>query len=164
MENAVNSFTIWIDADSCPVQVRDLTLRFATRLQIPLHYVANRIIPHHETPLISMTVCEANPNAADDYIVEHILPNDLAITRDIPLASRLVDKKICVLNDRGVVFTEKNIAEKLASRNLNYMLLENGLLPAEKKGNTYGKKEINAFANSLDRELQKKLRALKIGN
>lgn len=161
MPNTENSFTIWIDADSCPVQVRELTLRFSNRLQIPVHFVANRNIPHPENPLIKMTICEANQNAADDYIVEHILPNDLAITRDIPLAARLVDKNICTLNDRGVVFTEKNIAEKLASRNLNYMLLENGIFQLEKKGNTYGKKEINAFANSLDRELQKKLRALK---
>ncbi|NLK45371.1 MAG: DUF188 domain-containing protein [Treponema sp.] len=151
-------FCIWIDADSCPVQVRDLTVRFALRLNIPVKFVANHNIPFRKNNLFEMIICDNEKDAADDYIVDNSKINDIVITRDIPLASRLVDKKICVLNDRGYVFTETNIAEKLASRNLNYMLIENGYFPEIKRSGTFGKKELNLFANSLDRELQKKLK------
>ncbi len=154
-------FIIWIDADSCPVQVRDLVVRFALRLKLPVKFVANHDIPFQKNNLLTMVVCEKEKDAADDYIVDHADENDLVITRDIPLASRLVDKKICVLNDRGCVFTEVNIAEKLAIRNLNYMLLENGVVSDVKRSGTFGKKELNLFANSLDRELQKKLKSIR---
>ncbi len=155
----VRNFRIWVDADSCPVQVRELTVRFALRLKIPVKFVANHEIPFQKNELFEMIVCEAEQDAADNYIVENSDTKDLVITRDIPLASRLVDKKVCVINDRGCVFTETNIAEKLASRNLHYMLMENGALPENRKTGTFGKKELNLFANSLDRELQKKIRA-----
>lgn len=155
----VRNFRIWVDADSCPVQVRELTVRFALRLKIPVKFVANHEIPFRKNELFEMIVCEAEQDAADNYIVENSDTKDLVITRDIPLASRLVDKKVCVINDRGCVFTESNIAEKLASRNLHYMLMENGALPENRKTGTFGKKELNLFANSLDRELQKKIRA-----
>lgn len=153
------NFRIWIDADSCPVQVRDLTVRFALRLNIPVKFVANHDIPFKKNELFEMIVCEAEQDAADNYIVENSDANDLVITRDIPLASRLVDRKICVINDRGCVFTEANIAEKLATRNLHYMLMENGTLSETRRTGSFGKKELNLFANSLDRELQKKLRS-----
>ncbi len=153
------NFRIWVDADSCPVQVRELTVRFALRLKIPVKFIANHDIPFKKNELFEMIVCETEQDAADNYIVENSDTNDLVITRDIPLASRLVDRKICVINDRGCVFTEANIAEKLATRNLHYMLMENGLLPETKRSGSFGSKELNLFANCLDRELQKKIRA-----
>jgi len=154
----IRNFSIWIDADSCPVQVRELTVRFALRLKIPLKFVANHDIPFPKNELFEMIVCENEKDAADNYIVDNSNTEDLVITRDIPLASRLVDKKVCVINDRGCVFTETNIAEKLAVRNLHYMLMENGALPEIKRAGSFGKKELNLFANSLDRELQKKIK------
>ncbi len=150
---------IWVDADSCPVQVRDLIIRFALRLSIPANFVANRPIPLQKDPLINMIVTDDGPDAADDYIVQHINETDLAITRDIPLASRLVKDNRRVINDRGVVYTESNINERLAIRNLHKELFDMGLTP-EKTG-SFGKKELNAFANSLDRELQKIVREIK---
>ena len=155
----VKNFRIWIDADSCPVQVRELTVRFALRLKIPVKFVANHDIPFQKNELFEMIVCEKEQDAADNYIVENSNTADLVITRDIPLASRLVDKKVCVINDRGCVFTEANIAEKLAARNLHYMLMESGALSDIRRTGTFGKKELNLFANSLDRELQKKIKA-----
>lgn len=151
-------FFIWIDADSCPVQVRDITVRFALRLHIPVNFAANHAIPFQKNNLFKMIICEATPDAADNYIVEHAVQGDLVITRDIPLASRLVEKNIVTINDRGTVFTEKNINEKLAMRNLHRELFENGIMP--ERTSVFGKKELNAFSNSLDRELQKILRAL----
>ncbi len=151
-------FRIWVDADSCPLPVREIILRFAARLNIQVFYVANRPIPTDKSPLCTMILSDDSPDAADNYIVEHIETNDLAITRDIPLAKRLVDKQVVTLNDRGDIFTEQNIAQKLAVRNLNLELVESGI-PIKKTG-SFGKKEINLFANCLDREIQKKQKKL----
>jgi uncharacterized protein YaiI (UPF0178 family) len=98
-----------------------------------------------------MEIADSTPDAADDYIVEHATSDDLAITRDIPLAKRLVDRGIRVLNDRGNVYTERNINERLSMRNLMLELYNSGIYP-EKTGQ-FGKKELNDFANALDREL-----------
>lgn len=149
-------FNIWIDADSCPVQVRELTMRFAKRLCIRVFFVANHPIPFPKDKLFSMIVSDDTPDAADNHIVENVCENDLVITRDIPLAHRLVKKNICTINDRGTVFTENNINEKLALRNFNRELFEYGIMP--EKTSTFGKKELNLFSNSLDKELQKLIR------
>jgi len=142
---------IWIDADSCPRQVRDLVCRAGIRLEIPVRFVANRTIPFPQSPLFSMTIADSSPDAADDYIVENISAGDMAITRDIPLAKRLVTAGIRVLNDRGIVYTEVNINERLSIRNLMLDLHNNGIMPA--RTSQYGKKELQNFANALDREI-----------
>jgi len=152
-------FKIWVDADSCPAPVREIILSFAQRLSLDVYYVANRQIPSDKSPYCTMILTDSSPDAADNYIVENSDSNDLAITRDIPLAKRLVDKKIVTMNDRGTVFCEQNIAQKLALRNLNLELFESGI-QIEKTG-SFGKKELNAFANCLDRELQKKIKMIK---
>jgi uncharacterized protein YaiI (UPF0178 family) len=151
---------IWIDADSCPRQVRDLVCRTGLRLQLQIQFVANHPIPIPADRLFVMTLADSSPDAADDYIVEHAIHPDLVITRDIPLAKRLVDKNIMVLNDRGTVYTEKNINERLSMRNLMFDLYNNGIYP-EKTGQ-FGKKEIQEFANALDREVNKRLRLVNI--
>lgn len=149
-------FKIWVDADSCPLPVREIIVRFSHRLKIQVMYVANRPIPVHNSSLGTMILTDDSPDAADNYIVENISCDDIAITRDIPLAKRLVDKKVVTINDRGTVFCEQNIAQKLALRNLHMELFESGI--AIEKTGSYGKKELNLFANCLDRELQKKLK------
>lgn len=148
--------TLWVDADSCPKQVRDLILKTGFRRKIPVRFVANRAIPGLAGFPFEMTVADATPDAADDFIVEHAVSGDLAITRDIPLAKRLVDSNIAVINDRGTVYTENNINERLALRNLMLDLFNNGIAP-ERTG-TFGKKEMQDFANALDREITRILR------
>ena len=101
-----------------------------------------------------MIVCEATPDAADNYIVENASQNDIIVTRDIPLADRLVEKNITVINDRGTLYTKENIKERLSIRNFNKELYTNGIL--SEKTSTFGPKELNNFANCLDREIQKK--------
>ncbi len=147
---------LWVDADSCPRPVRDLVLKTGKRRTLPVHFVANRSIPGLSDHPFSMTVADATPDAADDYIVEHSASVDLVITRDIPLAKRLVDKGIAVINDRGNVYTERNIGERLATRNLMLELYNNGIYP-ERTG-TFGKKELQDFANALDREITRLLK------
>lgn len=148
---------LWIDADSCPRPVRDLVCRASSRLGLPLYFVANRNIPGPDSPLFKMIIADAKPDAADDYIVENVTTSDLVITRDIPLAKRLVDRCISVINDRGVAYTEKNIDERLAMRNFMLELYNNGISP-ERTG-VYGRKELQEFANALDREITRLSRA-----
>jgi uncharacterized protein YaiI (UPF0178 family) len=152
--------TIWVDADSCPVPVRTMIERFALRLKLPVMFVANRKIPHTlreakigaMPPLFTSIVTESVPDAADDYIVEHAGQDDMAITRDIPLANRLVERGIAVLNDRGVQWTPENIRERLSERNFNMALVEMGAAP-ERTG-MYGKRDLNRFANCLDKTIR----------
>jgi len=148
---------LWIDADSCPRAARDLVCKTGKRLGLPVRFVANHPIPGTDGLPFEMVLTEASADAADDYIVENSEPGDLVVTRDIPLAKRLVDRSIPVINDRGVVYTERNINERLSMRNLMLDLYKNGIAP-DRTG-TYGKKELNEFANALDREVQRLARA-----
>lgn len=148
---------LWVDADSCPRAARDLVCKTGKRLGLPVRFVANHPIPGAEGLPFEMVLTNASPDAADDYIVESSEPGDLVVTRDIPLAKRLVDRSIPVINDRGVVYTERNINERLSMRNLMLDLYQSGIAP-DRTG-TYGKKELNEFANALDREVQRLARA-----
>jgi hypothetical protein len=103
-----------------------------------------------------MELCETHQGAADDRIVELAEPGDLVITRDIPLASRLVEAHISVLDDRGRLYTRENIRERLSLRDFMVGLAEQGL-GAERIA-SYGKKELKAFADGFDRELQRLIR------
>ncbi|MGL4982594.1 MAG: YaiI/YqxD family protein [Treponemataceae bacterium] len=155
-----SNFSIWIDADSCPTPIKDLIIRFAKRLSIPCIFVANRNIPFEKNKLFSMVICDDAANAADLYIVDNADKNDIVITRDIPFAALLVEKGIVTLNDRGTIFDQRNIQEKLSMRNLNMQLVESGI--AFSKTSQLGKKECNKFANAFDRVLTKKIAELKV--
>lgn len=153
-------FSIWVDADSCPTDVRELIVRFVVRLKIPCNFVANRQIPlpqySKKTNLITMIITDNSEGSADDYIVSNVEPNDLVITRDIPLAARLIEKKITTINDRGKLFTSESIREDLSIRNFNYQLFTMGI--QLDKTNKFNKKNLNDFANCFDREIQKKIK------
>jgi len=140
---------ILVDADSCPKPARDLVLRRAVKLGVRVIFAANRQIP--DASGAQMEICSAGENAADDRIVELAENGDIAVTRDVPLAKRLVEKEINVLDDRGRIFTKNNINEFLSLRNFTVGLAENGL-EIERTAN-YGKKELKTFADSLDRIL-----------
>jgi len=146
--------TVWIDADSCPRTVREYILNYTDTHNVPVVFAANRVIPvqkpyHHLTSV----VCGKESGAADDYIVEHAVPGDLVITRDIPLADRLIKKDIATINDRGSVFEKETIQKRLKEREFSMQLAQIGLIGY--KDNTFGKKELSAFATCFDREFQR---------
>ena len=147
---------IWVDADSCPVRIRQITAKAGFRLNIPVVFAANREIPLSKYDNVKMVVTENTEQAADLYITENSVEGDLAITRDIPLAKLLVDKGLYVINDRGTIFTRDNINTYLSARNFMYELQANGLAP--EKTSSFGKKEIQKFSNLLDCILTKILK------
>jgi len=144
---------ILVDADSCPKAARDLVLRRAAKLKIKIVFAANRPIP--DSNGAQMVICPNFENSADDHIVNLAEGTDLVVTRDVPLAKRLVEKGASVIDDRGRVFSQNNINELLSLRNFNVGLADNGL--GIKRTANYGKKELKSFADSFDRILTKLL-------
>ena len=142
---------ILIDADSCPKDARDLVSKRAVKLNLRLIYAANRAIPGANG--IEMEICANTENSADDRLVELAEKGDLVITRDIPLAKRLVENDVNVLADRGRVITKNNINELLSIRNFTVGLADNGM--GIERTSNYDKKALKQFADSLDRFLTK---------
>jgi uncharacterized protein YaiI (UPF0178 family) len=144
---------IFVDADSCPKLVRDAVLRAAKRTGVPAIFAANRPIPGIEGANICMEICPQTEGAADDYIVLHAEDGDFVITRDVPLAARLVEKSIVAINDRGRIYTEENIREQLSLRDFMVGLANNGL--EYERTASYGKKELKQFSDGFDKTLTK---------
>ena len=152
---------ILVDADSCPKAARELILKRAAKLSIRLIFAANRSVQtEYQDAKIStraeMEICPNIENSADDRIVELAQAGDLVITRDVPLAKRLIDKNAGVIDDRGRLFTQDNINQMLSLRNFTVALAEDGL-GIERIAN-YGRKELKQFADSLDRVLTKMIK------
>jgi len=139
-----------VDADSCPKSARDLVIRRAKKINARVIFAANRQI---EADGAEMEICSNKENAADDRIVELAEKGDIVLTRDIPLAKRLVEKEAAALDDRGRVFDKNNINELLSLRNFKVGLADNGF-DIDRIAN-YGKKELKLFADSLDRLIAK---------
>jgi uncharacterized protein len=148
---------IWLDADSLPRKVRDIVARAACRTGIRAVFVANRAVPFDEPPHcgeLEMRVCSGGVTA-DEEIAAQILPGDLAITRDIPLAARLLELEAVVINDRGDRFDRDSIAERLSQREWNLQLKKAGLAGARSR--SFGSDELKRFADRFDLELRRLL-------
>lgn len=102
MDTPETAFTIWIDADATPRDVKEITFRAAKRLRLPTILVANqRLDPPPGIPEVTAVRVDGGPDVADQYIVDHAVPGDLVVTQDIPLAALLVPRGIAVLDPRG---------------------------------------------------------------
>jgi uncharacterized protein len=141
---------ILVDADACPV--KEEIYRVARRYNIPVILVTNASmwIPSDEG--ISLQIVPGGFDAADDWIVDNAGPTDIVITADIPLASRSVEKGARTIAPTGRVFTEDNVGDGLALRNLLTDLRSAGSItggPAP-----FAKKDRSRFLQSLDKAVQ----------
>jgi uncharacterized protein len=107
---------IYVDADACPVKHE--VFRVARRHQLGVTLVAASWMRIPAGQDISLEVVGQGFDTADDWIVGHVSPDDLVITGDIPLAARCIAMGACVLGPAGRPFTEANIGDALATRNL----------------------------------------------
>jgi len=146
---------IYVDADGFPKAAKDLLIRTAARRQVPLVFVANKKVSYEPSALISSIIVSEGPDLADDRIVELARKGDLVISADIPLAARAVAKGAVVLNPRGKLYTEDNVNDSLALRDLMTGLRDGGLMTSGPP--VFGKKECRAFVNQLDSFLTKHL-------
>lgn len=142
---------IWVDADACPKAIKEILYRAADRKKVELVLVANRPIHTPRSPHVRLLVVPRGFDVADKRIVEEMKPGDLVITGDIPLAAAVVEKGGLALGPRGEEFTEDNVMERLAMRNLLDHLRDTGMTIGGP--DALGKSDRQAFANALDRIL-----------
>lgn len=144
-------FKLWVDADACPKEAKELVFRAAERLAIPTVLVANMPLNIPRLAHVSTIQVGAGLNVADDYIAEHARQGDVAITADVPLAAELVRKGASVMDPRGDEFTADNAEERLAMRDLMQDLRDSGVRTKGPK--PFDAKARQRFANTLDRVL-----------
>jgi hypothetical protein len=144
---------ILVDSDSMPAKVREIVIRASHRLRVAASFFSATSVPILESHLVTHHVV----SDADEAIVAACHPGDIVVTRDVPLAARLIDAGAVVLNDRGDTYDRNNIGERLSIRDAAKAIRDSGLeMP---RGRTFGRREVQRFANALDRHLARSLGA-----
>jgi len=146
---------IWVDADACPVVVKEMLYRAAMKRKVTATFVANQPLRTPKSPFLKTIRVGSGFDVADEYIVENVSAGDLVITADIPLASDVIAKDGHAINPRGNVYTKDNIGQRLSMRNFLEDVRSSGI-------QTGGPPPINAadkqaFGNALDRFLTQAL-------
>jgi len=146
---------IFVDADACPVKQE--VYRVARRYRLDVTLVANSWMRIPSERWITLEVVGAELDAADDWIVEHVQPHDIVITGDIPLASRCLKKGSSVIGLSGKLFTENNIGDAVAIRNLLSELREAGEItggppPMKKRDRSRFLQQLDEVIQSIRRE------------
>ncbi len=145
---------IWIDADACPVAIKEILFRAAERENVMVTLVANRLMHTPPSVFIKCLVVAHGFDEADNEIVRQIHQNDLVVTADIPLAADALAKGAVVISSRGEPFTLETIQERLTMRDLMDTLRGSGIQtggPAP-----FSAKDKQYFGQSLDKWLHKR--------
>lgn len=146
---------IYVDADACPVKAE--VVRVAERHGLTVHMVSNGGLRPNPNPRIRSVLVPEGPDAADDWIAERAGPRDVAITADIPLAARCLDRGARVLGPDGRPFTEDGIGMALAARDLNAHLRDTGAIRGG--GPSFSKQDRSRFLDVLETTIQALKRA-----
>lgn len=141
---------IFVDADACPV--KDEVVRVGERHGLTMHFVSNQWMRLDDSPLVKRVIVPDGPDMADDWIAEHITAADVAITTDIPLASRCMEKSARVLGPTGKPFTTDSIGMALAMRELHQHLRETGEMTGGNRGFT--RQDRSRFLSALENMVQ----------
>jgi uncharacterized protein len=148
---------IWVDADACPQVIKEILFRAAERAQVVTTLVSNMALARTpSSDFIKVIRVAKGFDGADQRIVQEVQPGDLVVTADLPLAAEVVARGACALDPRGELYTEDNVQDRLAMRNLLQALRSGGEMlggPAPFRLNDRQK-----FANELDRFLARPFR------
>jgi len=147
---------IWVDADACPVVIKDILFKAAERTRVQVTLVANQFVRTPRSRYIDLIQVKAGFDVADNEIVERLGAGDLVITSDIPLAAEAIEKGAHALSPRGELYTADNIRGRLNMRDFMDTLRASGI-------NTGGPPALNqndrkSFADHLDKFLNKHVR------
>ena len=168
---------MYIDSDSLPKRQMEIVLRRIIKNGYEAWFVADRSIPAvmkaieedkkiRRAPFrdtlsreearkigsgIHMVVVESGANSADDYIAEIAESPALAITHDIPLSARLIEKGLVVIDDRGSTLTKENIRERISERDNNARFREMGLF--DNKSKHFDERTIRDFSAAFDKAI-----------
>lgn len=144
---------IWVDADACPVVIKEILFRAAERSKTQVILVANQTMNHPDSEFIRSIQVARGFDVADDEIVKRVQEGDLVITSDIPLAAEVLEKNAHALNPRGERFTPDSIKAQLNMRDFMDTLRASGTHtggPAK-----FSQSDRQNFANQLDRLITK---------
>lgn len=139
---------IWVDADACPVVIKEILIRAAQRTGIQLTFVANQPIRVPPSQNISTLQVASGFDVADNEIVKRLTAGDLVITADIPLAAEVIEKGGHALNPRGEMYSTDTIKERLNIRDFMDTMRASGINTGGPPA--LGQRERQAFANKLD--------------
>lgn len=141
---------VFVDADACPV--KDEVYRVALRYGLNVTLVSNSWIRTPREDWLELVIVDPELDAADAWIIEQVVKDDIVITADIPLASECLKKGARVLGPRGRPFTEDSIGSALATRELLSQLRDMG----EMSGGPppFEKKNRSQFLQALDQMIQ----------
>lgn len=141
---------IYVDADGCPV--KEETLKVARRHKLKTYLVSDGGVRPSRDPLVEVVFVAEGPDAADDWIAEHIGPGDVCVTNDIPLAARCLAAGSHAIKANGERFTQAGIGMALAQRDLMQHLREAGEVTGGPRA--FSKADRSAFLNQLDATLR----------
>ncbi len=139
----------WVDADACPVAIREILFRASQRVSMPLTLIANQPIGVPPSPFIQTVQVAAGFDVADNEIVRRVGAGDAVVTADIPLAAEVIDKQAVILHPRGEQWDRETIRARLQMRDFMETLRGSGI-------HTGGPPSLSAadrkrFADALDR-------------
>ena len=146
---------IWVDADACPVAIKEILFRAAERTGVELTLVANQALRKPPLANIKMLQVPAGFDVADNEIVKRVEPQDLVITADIPLAAEVLAKQARALNPRGELYALDSIKAKLSTRDFMDTLRGSGIQTEGPPA--LSQRDRQAFANQLDKILTRQV-------
>lgn len=142
---------IWVDADACPVAVKEILYRAANRTRIELTLIANQMLRVPPSPWIKALQVPAGFDVADQKIAQEVVAGDVVVTADVPLAALVIAKGAVVIDPRGELLDKGNIQERLSMRNFMESLRNSGVETGGPASLSSADRQ--AFANQLDRLL-----------
>ncbi len=142
---------IWVDADACPVVIKDILFRAAERTGVQLTLVANQPVRIPPSRCITFIQVASGFDVADNEIIKRLSAGDLVITGDIPLAAEVIEKGGYALNPRGELYSADNIKERLTMRDFMDTLRGSGIDTGGPPA--LSQSDRKSFANHLDKLL-----------
>ena len=144
---------IWVDADACPVAVKEILYRAVNRTRIELTLIANQMLRVPPSPWIKALQVPAGFDVADQKIAQEVVAGDVVVTADVPLAALVIAKGAVVIDPRGELLDKGNIQERLSMRNFMESLRNSGIETGGPASLSSADRQ--AFANQLDRLLSR---------
>jgi hypothetical protein len=142
---------IWVDADACPVVIKEILFKAAERTGVQLTLVANQPVNVPPSRFIKFIQVASGFDVADNEIVRRLEGGDLVITGDIPLAADVIEKGGHALNPRGERYTVENIRSRLNIRDFMDTLRASGVDTGGPPA--FSRNDRKSFADQLDRFL-----------
>ena len=143
--------TLWIDGDSCHRKAMDIAFRAVGRKGLAVTAVADRPIPGAVEAGVNLIILPHGSGETDNRLADDSLPGDIAVTRDLALVMRLLENGLTVMNDRGRVWSMKEINARIREAELMQAMKAGGMV--RKSISDYDADDARRFAASLDQVL-----------